>query len=48
MAANFFLKANNHQQGKVFFNSDKATSLFYFTVKFFFSGPTPLMVKRFQ
>lgn len=35
MAANF-LKANNHQQGKIFFNSYKAGPLFYFTVKLFF------------
>lgn len=47
MAANF-LKANNHKQGKIFFNSNKAVPLFYFTVNLFFSGPTPLMVKRFQ
>lgn len=38
MAANF-LKANNHRQGKFFFNSNKAVPLFYFTAKPFFSGP---------
>lgn len=47
MAANF-LKANNHKQGKVFFNSNKAVSLFYFTVKCFFSGPASLTVKCFR
>lgn len=47
MAANF-LKANNHRQGKIFFQKQIPATAIYLTVNCFLSGPTPLIVKLFQ